>query len=54
MQVFKTADATSQDNAFGFISHNLDILGFVIGMMAIGGITESQVSSEAAAIGLVK
>ena len=38
MQVFHSAEASSQDNAFYFISNNLDILGFVIGMMILVGI----------------
>lgn len=54
MQVFRTADASSQENAFGFISHNLDILGFVIGMMILVGIVRESGVFEAAAIALVK
>jgi Na+/H+ antiporter NhaD/arsenite permease-like protein len=54
MQVFRSTDGTSQDNAFEFISHNLDILGFVIGMMVLVGIIRESGIFEAAAIWLVK
>lgn len=54
MQVFRSTEATSQDNAFEFISHNLDILGFVIGMMVLVGIVRESGVFEAAAIALVK
>lgn len=53
-QVFKTADASSQENATHFISHNLDILGFVIGMMVLVGIVRESGVFEAAAVWLVK
>ncbi len=53
-QVFRTLDASSQENAFQFISHNLDILGFVIGMMVLVGIVKESGVFEAAAIWLVK
>ena len=36
--VFRSGTHTSQENAFTFIAHNLDILGFVIGMMVLVGI----------------
>lgn len=54
MQVFRSPDASSQENAFSFISHNLDILGFVIGMMVLVGIVRESGIFEAAAIWLVK
>lgn len=54
MQVFRSPGATSQDNAFTFISHNLDILGFVIGMMVLVGIVRESGAFEALAIALVK
>lgn len=54
LQVFRSGEASSQDNAFEFISHNLDILGFVIGMMILVGIIRESGVFEAAAIGLVK
>lgn len=54
MQVFRTTFGTSQENAFQFISHNLDILGFVIGMMVLVGIVKDSGLFEALAIWLVK
>lgn len=54
MQVFRTAAHTSQETAFEFISHNLDILGFVIGMMVLVGIVKESGLFEAMAIWLVK
>ncbi len=54
MQVFRSADASSQENAYHFISHNLDILGFVIGMMVLIGIVRESGFFEALAITLVK
>lgn len=54
MQVFKTAGASSQENAFQFIGHNLDILGFVIGMMVLIGIVRESGFFEALAIWLVR
>ncbi|MCB9813254.1 MAG: hypothetical protein H6772_02495 [Pseudomonadales bacterium] len=54
MQVFRTASHTSQKNAFEFIANNLDILGFVIGMMVLVGIVKDSGIFEALAIWLVK
>jgi len=54
MQVFRSGEASSQENAFHFISHNLDILGFVIGMMILVGIVRESGVFEVVAIGLVK
>ncbi len=54
MQVFRSTTATSQENAYHFISHNLDILGFVIGMMVLIGIVRESGFFEAIAIWLVK
>ena len=54
MQVFRSQDATSQENATHFISHNLDILGFVVGMMILVGIVKESGIFEALAIWLVK
>lgn len=54
MQVFRTDTASSQDNAFQFIGHNLDILGFVIGMMLLVGIIRESGIFELVAIWLVK
>lgn len=53
-QVFRSASSTSQENAIDFISHNLDILGFVIGMMILVGIVQESGLFEAVAIWLVK
>ncbi len=54
MQVFRSAGHSSQEQAFEFISHNLDILGFVIGMMVLVGIVRDSGVFEAVAIWLVK
>ena len=54
MQVFRSETGSSQENAFHFISHNLDILGFVIGMMVLVGIIRESGVFEAVAISLVK
>ena len=54
LQVFNTHDATPQENAFQFVAHNLDILGFVIGMMVLVGIVRESGFFESAAIYLVK
>ncbi len=54
MQVFRTLSHTSQENAFGFISHNLDVLFFVIGMMILIGIIRDSGLFEAIAVWLVK
>lgn len=53
-QVFKTSTNSSQENAFEFISHNLDVLGFVIGMMILVGIVKKSGLFEAIAIWLAK
>ena len=53
-QVFRTTSHTSQENAFSFIAHNLDILGFVIGMMVLVGIVKESGIFEALAIWLVR
>ncbi|MDA1079528.1 MAG: SLC13 family permease [bacterium] len=54
MQVFRTLSHSSQENAFQFISHNLDILFFVIGMMILVGIVRDSGIFEAVAIWIVK
>lgn len=54
MQVFRSATHSSQENAFTFIAHNLDILGFVIGMMVLVGIVKESGIFEALAIWLVQ
>ena len=53
-QVFRSGTHTSQENAFTFIAHNLDILGFVIGMMVLVGIVKESGIFEALAIWLVR
>jgi len=54
MQVFRGEASSSQEEAYHFISHNLDILGFVIGMMILVGIVRESGLFEAIAIWLVK
>lgn len=54
LQVFKSATMSPQENAFHFISNNLDVLGFVVGMMILVGIVRESGFFEAAAIWLVK
>ncbi len=54
MQVFRTASHTSQEGAVEFISGNLDILGFVLGMMVLVGIVRESGFFEMVAIWLVK
>lgn len=53
-QVFRVEGHTSQDIALEFISSNLDVLGFVIGMMILVGITKSSGFFEMISIWLVK
>ncbi|MFZ5376758.1 MAG: SLC13 family permease [Patescibacteria group bacterium] len=53
-QVFRGSGQTSQEGAFEFISHNLDILGFVVGMMVLVGVLRESGVFEALAIWLVK
>jgi Na+/H+ antiporter NhaD/arsenite permease-like protein len=53
-QVFRSNLHSSQENAVQFIAHNLDILGFVVGMMILIGIVKDSGLFEALAIWLVK
>lgn len=53
-QVFKVVDVGSQDQAFSFIAKNLDVLGFIIGMMVLVGVVKESGFFEAVAIWLVK
>jgi len=53
-QVFRSIESSSQENAFNFVSRNLDVLGFVIGMMILVGIIKESGVFEALAIWLVK
>ncbi len=54
LQVFRTAEKTSQSVALEFVSHNLDILGFVLGMMILIGLVRQSGFFESLAISLVK
>jgi Na+/H+ antiporter NhaD/arsenite permease-like protein len=45
---------TSQEHAFHFIGNNLDVLGFIIGMMILVGIVRKSGFFEAIALWLVK
>jgi Na+/H+ antiporter NhaD/arsenite permease-like protein len=54
MQVFKTSVASSQSNALAFIAHNLDMLGFILGMMVLVGIVKESGFFEFIAISLIK
>lgn len=53
-QVFRAVEHTSQEGAFKFVSGNLDILGFVIGMMVLVGLVKECGIFDALAIWLVK
>ncbi|HWZ65960.1 MAG TPA: SLC13 family permease, partial [Patescibacteria group bacterium] len=53
-QVFKASGVSSQEGAFGFIANNLDVLGFVIGMMVLVGIVKESGVFEYIALLLVK
>jgi Na+/H+ antiporter NhaD/arsenite permease-like protein len=53
-QVYKSTSASSEENAFHYVSKNLDILGFIIGMMLLVGIVKQSGIFEAIAIWLVK
>lgn len=54
MQVFRSAAHSSQEGALEFLSKNLDILGFILGMMVLVGIVRESGAFEAVAIWLVK
>lgn len=54
-QIFAaTAEHTPQEQALEFISKNLDVLGFIIGMMVLVGIVKESGLFEALAIWIVK
>ncbi len=53
-QIFKTPEASSQELGLHFISKNLDVLFFIIGMMILVGIVRESGFFEAAAIWIVK
>lgn len=52
--VFRSDGNTPQEVALGFISKNLDVLGFIIGMMVLVGIIKESGLFEAIAIWIVK
>lgn len=54
LQVFAVEDQTSQEGAFEFISNNLDVLGFIIGMMILIGVIKVSGFFDAVAVWLVK
>jgi len=54
LQVFRTGAHSSQSVALEFVSGNLDILGFVFGMMILIGIVRQSGFFESLAIWLVK
>jgi Na+/H+ antiporter NhaD/arsenite permease-like protein len=53
-QIFKTSGLASQAGAFSFIANNLDLLGFIIGMMVLVGIVKESGFFEAIAIWLIR
>jgi Na+/H+ antiporter NhaD/arsenite permease-like protein len=53
-QVFKTAGVTSQEGGFSYVAHNLDVLGFIIGMMVMVGVIKESGVFEFIALWLVK
>src|ERR1700704_1884909 len=53
-QVFKSPGIASQEGGFSYVAHNLDVLGFIIGMMVLVGIVKESGIFEAIAISLVK
>ena len=54
LQVFKTSNNTSQAGALEFVKNNIDVLGFILGMMILVGIVKESGIFEALAIKLVK
>lgn len=54
LQIFSSPEISSQEVAFDFISRNLDVLGFVVGMMILIGIIQESGMFESIAIRLVK
>src|SRR5438128_1185550 len=53
-QVFKAAGTGSQEGGFGYIANNLDVLGFIIGMMVMVGVIKESGVFEFIALWLVK
>lgn len=57
LQIFAGGHAgagTSQEHAFHFIANNLDVLGFIIGMMVLVGVVRRSGFFESVALTLVK
>lgn len=53
-QVFRSATESSQSGAFTYLANNLDVLGFIIGMMVLVGIIKESGVFEFIALWLVK
>ena len=53
-QVFKATGIGSQEGAFAYIANNLDVLGFIVGMMVLVGVIKESGVFEYIAIWLVK
>jgi Na+/H+ antiporter NhaD/arsenite permease-like protein len=54
LQIYRITGTGSQTEAFSFVARNLDVLGFIIGMMVLVGIVKESGFFEAVAIWLVK
>jgi Na+/H+ antiporter NhaD/arsenite permease-like protein len=54
LQIYRVTGNGSQEVAFSFVARNLDVLGFIIGMMVLVGIVKESGFFEAVAIWLVK
>lgn len=54
LQVFNSSAGSSQEGAFKYVSNNLDVLGFIIGMMILVGIVKESGVFEVLAVWLVK
>ena len=53
-QVFEADGVSSQAGAFAYIANNLDVLGFIMGMMVIVGVVKESGLFECIALWLVK
>lgn len=53
-QVFRAQEMTSQTGALEFVKKNIDVLGFIMGMMILVGLVKESGVFEAIAIKLVK
>lgn len=54
LHLFHGAAGTSQDIAFRFVSNNISILGFIIGMVTMIGIVKKSGFFEYVALKLIK